>query len=170
MTVTVGSVVQVSASRGGIPKLALLGGRVDTLGLAGDKCARPQFHGGPQQALLVVTESAIADLQAQGFEVYAGALGENLTVSGVDHRAFRIGQRWRVGQEAWIEFTKLRQPCRTLDVYGAGRIQKAVYDKAAAKAGDVSSPVWAKGGMYAKVITPGFVAPGDAFALMEEIA
>lgn len=170
MATTRGTVVQVSASRGGIPKLAVLGARVHALGMDGDTCANPKYHGGPLQALLVVTENAIADLREQGFELYPGALGENLTVDGVDHRQFRIGQRWRVGQEAWIEFTKLRQPCKTLDVYGKGRIQKAVYDKAAAKSGDATSPVWAKGGMYAKVITPGFVAPGDAFVLMEDIA
>ncbi|BDC51843.1 hypothetical protein F183_A41580 [Bryobacterales bacterium F-183] len=164
-----GSVVQVSASRGGVPKLPVLGGQVHKLGLEGDACRNLKYHGGPNQALLVITENAIDDLVAQGFEVYAGALGENLTVRGVDHRQFRIGQRWRIGQEVWIEFTKIRVPCRTLDVYGEGRIQKAVYDKVV-KAGDPSSPLWAKGGMYAKVVTPGFVAPGDAFVLMEDIA
>lgn len=164
-----GAIVQVSASRGGIPKWPVLGGQVETLGLAGDKCAHPQFHGGPRQALLIITEDAIADLMRQGFELFPGALGENLTVRGVDHKQFRIGQRWRIGQQVWIEFTKVRVPCQTLNVYGEGRIQKAVYDKAV-KAGDVSSPLWAKSGMYAKVVTPGFVAPGDAFVLMEDVA
>jgi MOSC domain-containing protein YiiM len=116
---------------------------------------------------LLLCAEAVDDLIAQGFPLFYGALGENLTVSGIDHRAFRIGQRWRLGSGVVIELTKIRVPCQTLNVYGEGRIQKAVYDSAV-KAGDHSSPLWAKGGIYASVIANGSIEPGDPIVLLED--
>jgi MOSC domain-containing protein YiiM len=162
-----GTIVQVNVSRGGIPKLAIPEGHASVQGIAGDMCAHPQFHGGPNQAILVITAESIEDLKEQGFPLFYGALGENLTVKGVDHRQFRIGQRWRAGQ-SWLEFTKIRRPCSQLDVYGDGTIQKAVFDEQV-KAGDTSSPRWAKAGMYAAVITPGTIRTGDPFVLVDQL-
>jgi MOSC domain-containing protein YiiM len=120
--------------------------------------------------VLIVCAEAVDDLAAQGFPLFYGALGENITVKGIDHRQFRIGQRWRIGR-AWMELTKVRVPCRTLDVYNLGgskgTIQKAVYDKQV-KAGDTSSPLWAKGGVYAAVVTDGIVRPGDPVQLVDQ--
>lgn len=162
-----GRVVQINTSPGGIPKRPALLGEVTAAGLAGDACRNLKYHGGPKQALLLICAEAVDDLIAQGFPLFYGALGENLTVSGIDHREFRIGQRWRLGAEVVIELTKIRVPCQTLNVYGEGRIQKAVYDSAV-KAGDPASPLWAKGGIYASVITGGRLAPGDPVVLLEE--
>jgi MOSC domain-containing protein YiiM len=162
-----GTIVQVNVSRGGIPKLAIPEGHASVQGIAGDMCAHPQFHGGPNQAVLIITAESIEDLKQQGFPLFYGALGENLTVQGIDHRQFRVGQRWRAGQ-AWLELTKIRQPCKTLNVYGKGTIQKAVYDDRV-KAGDPSSPLWAKAGIYAAVITPGMIRAGDPFLLVDQL-
>lgn len=161
-----GSVVQVNISRGGIPKRPIPEARATVHGLDGDLCAHPQFHGGPKQAILIVTAEAVDDLIAKGYPLFYGALGENITVKGIDHRQFRIGQRWRIGR-AWVELTKVRVPCGTLDVYGKGKIQSAVYDKQV-KAGDVTSPLWAKAGIYAAVVTDGVIRPGDPVQLVDQ--
>jgi MOSC domain-containing protein YiiM len=162
-----GTILQVSVSRGGVPKRSIPQGDLGPLGIAGDHQAHPQFHGGPRQAVLLIAYEAIAELIAMGFPLYPGALGENITTQGVDHKQWRAGQRWRVGQ-AIIEFTKLREPCRQLNVYGTG-IQKSMYD-AKAKAGDPSSPKWAMGGFYATVVRPGVVRSGDPVMLMDQMA
>jgi len=162
-----GSVLQVSISRGGVPKRAIPEGDVGPLGIAGDDHAHPQFHGGPRQAVLLISSEAIAELNTLGYSLYPGALGENITTVGIDRAQWRTGQRWRVGQ-AVVEFTKLREPCHQLDVYGEG-IQKAMCD-AQAKAGDPSSPRWAVGGMYASVIRPGIVREGDPISLLDVTA
>ena len=113
-----GTVLQVNVSRGGIPKQPVPSGDLTATGIEGDAWRYP-FHGGPRQALLLITIEGIEELVAQGFPLYAGALGENLTTRGLDRRALRFGQRLRVG-DATIQLTKMRQPCATLNVYGPG--------------------------------------------------
>ncbi len=153
-----GTVVQVSVSQGGIPKLAIRSAELTERGIVGDRC-RYLFHGGKRQAILLVTLEGINELISQGFPLFTGALGENLTTRGLDRRELRIGQRFEVG-EAEIELTRIRTPCATLDVYGSG-IQAASYD-ARVQAGDAGSERWGLSGFYAAVIRPGFVRPGDA--------
>jgi MOSC domain-containing protein YiiM len=158
-----GSVLQISVSNGGIPKHTIAQGTVTSLGLEGDGHANPRFHGGPRQALLLITAEGIEELAAAGFPAVPGTLGENITTRGLDRRAFRIGQRWRIGSGVVIELTKIRVPCKTLNVIGRG-IQAAIYDEMV-KAGDPSSPRWGLSGFYAKVIAPGVIQPGDVIQL-----
>jgi MOSC domain-containing protein YiiM len=162
-----GTVLQVSISRGGVPKRAIPEGDVTPLGIAGDGYNHPEIHGGPHQAVLLISSEAIAELNALGYSLNPGALGENITTVGVDRKQWRAGQRWRIGQ-AVLEFTKLREPCHQLNVYGEG-IQKAVYD-AQVKVGDPSSPRWALAGFYASVVQPGIVRPGDPVLLLDQMA
>lgn len=152
-----GTVVQVSVSRGGVPKLAIPVADVTGNGIIGDSWRFP-FHGGRRQAILLITIEGLDDLIAQGFRLFPGALGENITTRGLDRRELRIGQRVSVG-EAEIELTKVRAPCATIDVYGTG-IQAAMYD-ARVQAGDAASPRWGLSGFYAAVIRPGVVRAGD---------
>jgi MOSC domain-containing protein YiiM len=161
-----GGVVQVSISPGGVPKRAVFESFIGPLGLQGDGHAHPRFHGGPSKAVLVITAESIGELKSAGYPVFEGALGENLTVAGVDQREFRSGQQWRAG-DAIIEFTTLRVPCTQIAIYDlAGRpIVGAIWDDRT-KAGDPSSPVWAMAGFYASVVQPGFVRPGSPFALL----
>lgn len=164
-----GTIVQVSVSRGGIPKTAIAEGRLGPLGIEGDLCAHPKIHGGPRQAVLLIAAEAIAQLRSQGFDVTPGALGENLTTNGLDPHAWRVGQRFEVG-EALLELTKLRAPCLTLNVFNSGdrSIQTFVYDKQV-KAGDVSSPLWGLGGVYAAVLRPGMVRANDTITLVDPV-
>lgn len=162
---TAGFVLQISVSPGGVPKRAVPEGVVTELGLVGDQHAYPQFHGGPRQALLFMTMEGIEELTRAGFPLFPGALGENITTTGMDRRQWRIGQRWRVGPDVVVEFTKIRVPCKTLNRYGAGAIQKALYDEIV-KAGDPSSPHWGLSGCYARVIESGTIRPGDTIGAL----
>lgn len=158
---TAGSVLQISVSKGGIPKRAVSEGVVTELGLVGDEHANPQVHGGPRQALLFISIEGIEELQQAGFPLFPGALGENITTVGLDRRQWRIGQRWHVGPEVVVELTKIRTPCQTLNRYGAGKIQKAVYDERI-REGDVSTAQWGLSGAYARVIQGGTIRQGDS--------
>ncbi|MBZ2186972.1 MAG: MOSC domain-containing protein [Bryobacter sp.] len=153
-----GKICHLNVSRGGIPKRELNPARLTALGLEGDDWAHPKYHGGPEQALLLIGEEVIGELRQQGYEVYAGALGENLTTRGLDYEKLRAGQRFRLGQECEIELTKLREPCRTLDVYnrgGMGKIQKILKQEG-------------RGGWYARVLRGGHLFAGDRIELVAE--
>ena len=161
-----GSIVQINISPGGIPKRPVFEAEITPVGIRGDSWAHPQIHGGPKQAVLLVTSEGIDELIAQGYPLFAGALGENLTTHGLDRRQMRIGQRYRIG-EVVLETTKMRVPCTTLDIYGPS-IKGAIYD-AQIKASDAASPRWGLSGFYTRVLRGGIIRPGDIIELVDQV-
>jgi MOSC domain-containing protein YiiM len=162
-----GTLIQISRSRGGMPKRAIEGpAMIGPEGVEGDRHFNTRVHGGPNKAVLVISAEILQSMAAQGFPVYPGALGENLTVAGMDPHCWRQGQRYRVGHEIVIELTQLRTPCTNVEVYGPD-IKAEMYDLACSR-GDVRSPKWAHGGFYARVIRSGFVSAGEAMVLESE--
>ena len=157
-----GSILQVNISRGGIPKLPVPQAAIGPLGIEGDSHAHPQIHGGPDKAVLLITLEGIDELIQRGYALYPGALGENLTIRGLDRRQFRAGQQLRAGS-AMIEITRPRGPCVTLDVYGTAL-------KREIKAGDPSSPAWGLSGFYARVLQSGTVRPDDIITIVATVA
>ncbi len=160
------SVLQINVSNGGVPKRPVLFGEVTATCLVGDRQAHPEIHGGPRQALLLITNEGLDELKCAGFPLYPGALGENVTTLGLDRRGIRLGQRYRLG-EVIVEITKMRRPCDQLNPYGEGTIQSAIFDKDV-KAGNIESPRWGLAGFYVSVIQPGTLRPGDPIVLLEE--
>lgn len=164
-----GTLVQINRSNGGLPKRAVSGPVMLTeTSVEGDRCRNRLYHGGPLQAVLMASAELIDDLASRGYPVFYGAIGENFTVSGLDPHQWRSGQRYRIGQDALVELTKLRTPCLNLDVYGP-EIKAELYD-AQCKAKDITSPHWAHGGFYARVIRPGLIQAGDEVTLESEVA
>ena len=164
-----GTLKQINRSRGGLPKYAVHGPVMLTeMSVEGDRCRNTLVHGGPKKAVLMASAEFIDELAARGYPVFYGAIGETLTVAGLDPHRWRSGQRYRIGHEAIIELTTLRTPCGNLDVYGPA-IKSELYD-AQCNAGDVASPRWAHGGIYARVIRPGMIQEGDTVVLESDIA
>ena len=164
-----GSLSQINISDGGLPKLAVEGPlELTRTGVPGDRQRNLKYHGGPDKAVLMIASEVVDALAAKGFTVGYGSMGENLTVSGLDPANWRAGQRYRVGQDAEIELTTLRAPCANLYSYGK-QIGKQLYDNAA-RAGDIASPVWARGGFYARVVRPGWIGPGAPVVLISDLA
>ncbi len=162
-----GVILQVAVSNGGLPKLPVSGGLISFLGIEGDRHAHPEVHGGPRQAVLLVSSEGIDELKGRGYPLFWGALGENLTTRGLDFRRLKVGQRLRAGG-ALLEITKARGPCTALDVYGAS-LKDEIYD-ARVKAGDADSPRWGLSGLYASVIEPGPVRPDDIIVAVDRPA
>ena len=164
-----GVLKQINRSHGGLPKRPVEGPvMLSEACVEGDRWRDPVHHGGPKKAVLMASAEFIDALAARGFPVYYGAIGENLTVSGLDPHMWRAGQRYRVGQDTIIELTTLRTPCGNLNVYGPA-IKAELYD-ARCKAGDVTSPHWGHGGFYARVVRPGTIMAGDAVILESDLA
>jgi MOSC domain-containing protein YiiM len=94
------------------------------------------------------------DLRAAGFEVAPGQLGENVTTSGLDLLGLPTGTLLRLGADAVIEVTGLRNPCVQIDAFSPGML-KRVLDR------DTAGNLIRKAGIMAVVRTGGVVAPGD---------
>jgi MOSC domain-containing protein YiiM len=62
-----GSILQINVSTGGLPKRPIAEAAVTVEGIRGDAWANPQVHGGPNQAILLVTSEGIDELIAQGY-------------------------------------------------------------------------------------------------------
>src|SRR6185437_11264390 len=73
-------------------------------------------------------EELFAELREHGFEVTAGAIGENVTTRGLDLLALPTGTRLRLGADAVVEVTGLRNPCAQLDRLRTG-LMKATLDR-----------------------------------------
>jgi MOSC domain-containing protein YiiM len=162
-----GTIVQVNISLGGLPKRAIPLGRVNRLGIEGDRHAHPGIHGGERKAILLIASEVIDGLTAGGYPLFYGALGENLTTCGIDVRDIRIGDRIRAGG-AMLEITEPRGPCTQLDVYGES-LKYEICDQQVNQR-DHTSPKWGMSGFYAAVIEPGAVGPGDIIAVVATLA
>ena len=154
-----GRILQVNISPGGVPKRSIPAGVVGALGIDGDGHAHPEFHGGPRQALLLISIENIELLKQKGYPLFPGALGENVTTEGLDYAGLRLGNRLRLGS-ARIELTEVREPCRTIQVYGRG-IGRHMYERNITP----ESPRWGVSGFYAAVLQPGEIRPHDVIAL-----
>jgi len=137
------------------------------MGIEGDGHAHPHIHGGPRKAVLIIAAEIVEEMQAAGYPVFFGALGENLTTRGIDVRRLRIGDRLRAGG-ALLEITQPRGPCSALDIYGE-TLGRAIYDKKV-KALDHTSPRWGMAGFYASVVEPGPVGVSDIIAVVAQLA
>ena len=162
-----GSIVQVNISPGGLPKRAIDEGWITPLGIEGDLHAHPAIHGGPVQAILIISAEVVDGLIERGYPLFYGAMGENLTTRGIEIRDVRQGDQFRVGG-AVLEITQPRGPCSALDVYGAS-LKLDVYDQKV-KQRDYTSPRWGMSGFYASVIQAGAVREGDAVTLLSKLA
>ena len=94
------------------------------------------------------------ELQALGFAVAAGQMGENVTTRGVDLLALPTGARLHLGDTAVVEVTGLRNPCAQLDGIRPGLM-------AATLARDDRGTLVRKAGVMAIVCAGGEVRPGD---------
>lgn len=87
---------------------------VTALGLVGDEQADLSVHGGPEKAVYAYAASRYPAWAAQFPEMAAsftgGAMGENLTVSGLDESGICVGDVHQAGS-ALLQVCQPRQPC-----------------------------------------------------------
>jgi MOSC domain-containing protein YiiM len=95
-----------------------------------------------------------AELSATGFAVEPGAMGENVTTCGIDLLEVPTGTRLRLGSDAVVEITGLRNPCRQLEGVRPG-LQAAVLDH------DAGGDLIRRAGVMAVVVAGGDVRAGD---------
>lgn len=151
-----GRVLQVNVSSGGVPKLPVDGARVGPFGLDGDKHNEPTVHGGPHRAVCLFGIEVIERLNAEGHPIGPGGAGENLTTAGIEWSALPIGSTVSIGDSLVLELSWSATPCATqTGNFSDGNFNRILIDK---------HPYDSR--MYARVLQEGFVAPGDAIAVV----
>ncbi|HEY5476090.1 MAG TPA: MOSC domain-containing protein, partial [Tepidiformaceae bacterium] len=151
-----GSIVQVSTSPGGVPKLPVPRGEVTPLGLAGDGHNDAANHGGPERALCLFSLERIEAMAAEGHPIAPGSTGENVTVRDIDWDAVIPGTRLRLGANVLVEVTRYTTPCKTNQQwFMSGDINRMHQDL---------HPGFSR--VYAKVLQPGIIRPGDPVELL----
>jgi MOSC domain-containing protein YiiM len=151
-----GRIVQVSVSPGGLPKRAVREARVGPLGLAGDAHRNEEHHGGPDRAVCLFSAEQIRALQAEGHDVVPGALGENVTVEGIDWTLIVPGAQLRLGADVRLEITKYTSPCVNIRLAFRGGDFARVSQR--------RHPGWSR--VYARVLAEGVIRPGDDITLV----
>ena len=97
------------------------------------------------------------ELNARGFSIEAGQMGENLTTEGLDILSLPRGTRLNLGPDAVIELTGLRSPCSLLE-----RIQKGLKEATLERS---PTGLVRKAGVMAIVLASGNVSAGDAIVI-----
>ncbi|EYR63723.1 molybdenum cofactor biosysynthesis protein [Actinotalea ferrariae CF5-4] len=89
-----------------------------------------------------------------GYRVTPGAMGENVTTLGVDLLALPTGTLLELGEDAVVEVTGLRNPCKQIDALGVGLMGRMVSRRA-------DGSLVRKAGVMAVVRRGGVVRAGD---------
>jgi hypothetical protein len=142
------------------PEIVLLEG----LGVDGDAHAgttvkhRSRVARDPSQPNLrqvhLIHSELFDELRERGFDLVAGQMGENVTTAGLDLLSLPTGTRLRLGSDAVIEVTGLRNPCAQLEDIQKG-LMAAVLDR------DEQGNLVRKAGIMAIVLIGGTVRPND---------
>ena len=98
------------------------------------------------------------ELEGKGFTVAPGQMGENVTTRGLDLLGLPTGTRLRLGPDAVVVVTGLRNPCAQLDGFQPG-LMKAVLDR------DAQGGLVRKAGIMGVVVAGGEVRAGDEVAV-----
>ena len=98
------------------------------------------------------------ELNASGFSVGPGQLGENITTRGIDLLALPTGTKLYIGAKAVVELTALRNPCHQIDDFQSGMLE-AVSDS------DEEGNVIRRVGVMGVVLTGGEIRPGDSIRI-----
>ena len=98
------------------------------------------------------------DLAEQGFHLAPGDIGENVMTRGVALLDLPVGTRLRLGADAIVELTGLRNPCAQLDRFQRG-LTKAMIDRGP------EGEIIRKSGVMAIVVASGDVQTDDAIVV-----
>jgi len=151
-----GRIAQISTSPGGVPKTAVAAARVTAEGLEGDGHRDREHHGGPERAVCLFSLEHIRALQAEGHAIAPGAIGENVTVEGLDWAAVVPGARLRLGERVEVEVTRYTSPCLN--------IRPVFADGDVARVSQKRHPGWSR--VYTRVLVEGEIREGDAVRLL----
>jgi MOSC domain-containing protein YiiM len=121
------------------------------------RVARDPSQPNLRQVHLVHTE-LFDELADAGFTVRPGDIGENMATRGIALLALPTGTLLRIGDDAVLEVTGLRNPCYQLDDFRKG-LMAATLDR------DAGGNLIRKAGIMAIVLKSGLIRAGDPIGI-----
>jgi MOSC domain-containing protein YiiM len=106
----------------------------------------------------LIHRELLDEVDEAGFTVPPGAMGENVTTAGIELLDLPVGTRLRLGADAVVEVTGLRNPCLQIDGYEPGLMKRMV-------GRDADGKVVRRAGVMSVVVESGLVRPGDPIAV-----
>lgn len=150
-----GIVHAINVSNGGVPKLSREAAEIRAAGVEGDRQEDRVFHGGPDRAVCLYSLELIEALQGEGHPIVPGAIGENLTLHGIEWTGIRPDARLEIG-DVLLEVTRATTPCH--------KIAAAFTDGEFTRVSHKVHPGWSR--YYARVLREGTVTVGDRVQLV----
>lgn len=98
-------------------------------------------------------------MAGRGYAITPGALGENVTTSGIDLLGLPRGTRLELGDDAVIEITGLRNPCAQINGLSEGLMKELVHV-------DDAGATVRLAGVMSVVLTGGVVRTGDGIRVI----
>lgn len=152
-------------SKDTVPRISLIAG----LGVEGDahcgatvqhrsRVARDPSQPNLRQVHLMHSE-LFDELARKGLHVLPGQMGENITTTGLDLLGLAEGSVLRLGAQALVRITGLRNPCAQIENFMPG-LMAAVLDR------DAQGELLRKAGVMGVVLESGEVKAGDSIALV----
>ena len=154
-----GKIVQISVSAGGVPKTAVPDAKVGALGLEGDAHRNRELHGGPERAVCLYSMEMIRALRAEGHDLVPGAIGENVTLEGLDWAALVPGRHLLLGESVLLAITRYTSPCANI----IRSFKEGYFGRVSQK----RHPGWSR--VYARVLIEGTIRRGDPARLLDDI-
>ena len=102
----------------------------------------------------LMTSELLEEFQGVGHHIKPGDLGENITTVGIDLINLPKGTILKIGPEAEVEITGLREPCKQIEDFQNGLLKRVISKNNSGKL-DVKS------GVMSIVTQGGTVRPGD---------
>ena len=149
-----GTVTSVHASDGGVPKAATARAEVDAGGVIGDRQATRFVHGSPWQALCLYSSDVVDGFASSGHPIVPGAVGENVSIGGVEWSQLRAGLVVTIGQVR-CRLSAPAVPCAKNDRWFS--------DGTSAHLDHDLHP--GQGRWYASVLDGGTIEPGDTVVI-----
>jgi len=107
--------------------------------------------GNPDMAVLLYPIETIQELNAEGWPIQPGDLGENLTLTGLHHSHFQPNQQYQIG-ECILEISLECDPCTNLKILPYVREQRV---------NEFVNTTLKRRGWFARVLSGGWVEKGN---------
>jgi len=142
------AVLSINISIGGIPKLPVETCRITLDGLDGDGCNHSK-HVNPNRAISLIDNEILQQLEAEGYDVCPGAVGENITIENLDVQSLEPHDRLSFSGGVVIELVEPRKPCFVLDTISP----------------QLKTDIVGRCGYLARVITQGNLCAGESISI-----